>query len=52
MEAMPKGCSRRSHGALGGRTTGPRPGVRLKALRRHPVADVRDAALDEVTAYE
>ncbi|WP_369231578.1 hypothetical protein AB5J56_08400 [Streptomyces sp. R21] len=24
----------------------------LRALRRHPVADVRDAALDQVTAYE
>ncbi len=24
----------------------------LAALRRHPEADVRDAALDEVTAYE
>ncbi|MFJ2830392.1 hypothetical protein ACIPC1_22995 [Streptomyces sp. NPDC087263] len=24
----------------------------LTALRRHPVAGVRDAALDQVTAYE
>jgi hypothetical protein len=37
---------------------GPRTGwvapwrEQLRALRRHPVADVRDAALDQVTAYE
>ncbi|MET7887181.1 hypothetical protein ABZU45_41675 [Streptomyces avermitilis] len=24
----------------------------LRALRRHPVADVRDAALNQMTAYE
>lgn len=40
-------------GALGSRTDWAGPWrERLKALRRHPVADVRDAALDEVTAYE
>ncbi|WP_105971329.1 hypothetical protein [Streptomyces geranii] len=40
-------------GALGGRTEWAGPWrERLTALRRHPVADVRDAALDEVTAYE
>ncbi|NEC85896.1 hypothetical protein [Streptomyces sp. SID12501] len=40
-------------GALGGRTDWAAPWrEELTALRRHPVADVRDAALDEVTAYE
>lgn len=40
-------------GALGSRTDWAAPWREgLRALRRHPVADVRDAALDEVTAYE
>ena len=40
-------------GALGSRTDWAAPWrERLTALRRHPEADVRDAALDEVTAYE
>ncbi|NEA64860.1 hypothetical protein G3I56_20255 [Streptomyces sp. SID12488] len=40
-------------GALGSRTSSAVPWrEELTALRRHPVADVRDAALDEVTAYE
>ncbi|MGQ4385828.1 hypothetical protein [Streptomyces sp. SAS_270] len=39
--------------AIGGRTGWTAPWrERLRALRRHPVADVRDAALDQVTAYE
>ncbi|NGO14509.1 hypothetical protein G5C60_44700 [Streptomyces sp. HC44] len=40
-------------GALGSRTGWAAPWrEQLRALRRHPVADVRDAALEEVTAYE
>jgi hypothetical protein len=40
-------------GAIGARTGWAAPWrERLRALRRHPVADVRDAALDQVTAYE
>ncbi|WP_328492804.1 hypothetical protein OHS59_08730 [Streptomyces sp. NBC_00414] len=40
-------------GALGTRTDwGPPWRAQLRALRRHPVADVRDAALAQVTAYE
>ncbi|MFI6494508.1 hypothetical protein [Streptomyces sp. NPDC050564] len=40
-------------GAIGSRTGWAAPWrERLRALRRHPVADVRDAALDQVTAYE
>ncbi|MFJ9589372.1 hypothetical protein [Streptomyces acidicola] len=40
-------------GALGARTGWPGPWRdQLRALRRHPVPDVRDAALAEVTAYE
>ncbi|WP_405884220.1 hypothetical protein OG762_40265 [Streptomyces sp. NBC_01136] len=40
-------------GAIGARTGWATPWrERLRALRRHPVADVRDAALDQVTAYE
>ncbi|MPY58720.1 hypothetical protein [Streptomyces spongiae] len=40
-------------GALGARTGWPAPWrEQLRALRRHPVPDVRDAALAEVTAYE
>jgi hypothetical protein len=40
-------------GAIGNRTGWAAPWrERLRALRRHPVADVRDAALDQVTAYE
>ncbi|GAA3772328.1 hypothetical protein GCM10023083_06760 [Streptomyces phyllanthi] len=40
-------------GALGARTDWPAPWrEQLRALRRHPVPDVRDAALAEVTAYE
>ncbi|MEU9283477.1 hypothetical protein AB0D57_01790 [Streptomyces sp. NPDC048275] len=39
--------------AMGARTGWAAPWrERLRALRRHPVADVRDAALDQVTAYE
>lgn len=40
-------------GALGGREDWPAPWrATLRALRRHPVPDVRDAALEETTAYE
>ncbi|WP_434481909.1 hypothetical protein [Streptomyces sp. NBC_01340] len=40
-------------GAIGARTGWAAPWrERLRALRRHPVADVRDVALDQVTAYE
>lgn len=40
-------------GALGARTGWPAPWrAQLRALRRHPVPDVRDAALAEVTAHE
>ncbi|WP_369031021.1 hypothetical protein [Streptomyces adonidis] len=40
-------------GAAGGRTDWAGPWREcLAALRRHLEADVRDAALDEVTAYE
>nr|WP_218835353.1 hypothetical protein [Streptomyces sp. Alain-F2R5] len=40
-------------GALGSREDWPEPWrERLRALRRHPVPDVRDAALEETTAYE
>ncbi|WAU83862.1 hypothetical protein O1Q96_31755 [Streptomyces sp. Qhu-G9] len=40
-------------GALGARTDWGSPWrVQLNALRRHPMADVRDAALAQVTAYE
>ncbi|MFF3580673.1 hypothetical protein [Streptomyces mirabilis] len=40
-------------GAIGARTGWAAPWrEQLRALRRHPVADVRDAALDQVTAYE
>ncbi|WP_405923263.1 hypothetical protein [Streptomyces sp. NBC_00035] len=40
-------------GAIGTRTGWAAPWrEQLGALRRHPVADVRDAALDQVTAYE
>ncbi|MFC7885444.1 hypothetical protein ACFUVV_26715, partial [Streptomyces sp. NPDC057376] len=40
-------------GALGGREDWPRPWrALLRTLRRHPVADVRDASLEETTAYE
>ncbi|MFC7814584.1 hypothetical protein ACFUTR_08010 [Streptomyces sp. NPDC057367] len=40
-------------GALGGREDWPPPWrALLRTLRRHPVADVRDAALEETTAYE
>ncbi|MFF3482974.1 hypothetical protein ACFYXC_06785 [Streptomyces sp. NPDC002701] len=39
--------------ALGARTDwGPPWRAQLRALRRHPVADVRDAALAQVTVYE
>ncbi|MCL6670950.1 hypothetical protein [Streptomyces panaciradicis] len=39
--------------ALGGRTDWPAPWrERLRALRRHPCADVRDEALEETTAHE
>jgi len=39
--------------AIGSRTGWAAPWrEQLRALRRHPVADVRDAALDQVTAYE
>ncbi|MGI5459673.1 hypothetical protein ACQEWB_42180 [Streptomyces sp. CA-249302] len=39
--------------ALGGRTDWPAPWrERLRELRRHPWADVRDAALEETTAFE
>ncbi|MGW2519165.1 hypothetical protein ACWC09_19545 [Streptomyces sp. NPDC001617] len=39
--------------AVGNRTEWPAPWrERLRALRRHPWADVRDAALEETTAYE
>ncbi|MFE0785366.1 hypothetical protein ACFW4T_02975 [Streptomyces mutabilis] len=40
-------------GALGSREDWPEPWrERLRALRRHPVPDVCDAALEETTAYE
>ncbi|MGW8747522.1 hypothetical protein [Streptomyces sp. NPDC055794] len=40
-------------GALGNREDWPAPWrATLRALRRHPVPDVRDAALEETTAYE
>ncbi|WP_330308964.1 MULTISPECIES: hypothetical protein [unclassified Streptomyces] len=40
-------------GAIGSRTGWAAPWrQQLRALRRHPVADVRDAALDQVTAQE
>ncbi|MEU5142680.1 hypothetical protein [Streptomyces sp. NPDC021139] len=40
-------------GALGGREDWPAPWRELlRALRRHPVPDVRDAALEETTVYE
>lgn len=40
-------------GALGNREDWPDPWrAVLRALRRHPVPDVRDAALEETTAYE
>ncbi|MFD0251253.1 hypothetical protein ACFVGX_10090 [Streptomyces sp. NPDC127113] len=40
-------------GALGNREDWPAPWrAALRALRRHPVPDVRDAALEETTAYE
>ncbi|MFF4349306.1 hypothetical protein [Streptomyces sp. NPDC001530] len=39
--------------AIGSRTGWAAPWrEQLRALRRHPVADVRDAALDQMTAYE
>ncbi|MFD9439733.1 hypothetical protein ACFWBR_18175 [Streptomyces sp. NPDC060006] len=39
--------------ALGARTDwGPPWRIQLNALRRHPMADVRDAAPVQVTAYE
>jgi hypothetical protein len=39
--------------AIGARTGWPaRWREELRALRRHPVADVRDAAQEQVTAYE
>ncbi|AXL93568.1 hypothetical protein C4J65_30575 [Streptomyces sp. CB09001] len=40
-------------GALGEREDWPAPWRELlRALRRHPVPDVRDAALEETTAHE
>ncbi|WP_399892357.1 hypothetical protein ACGH7X_33185 [Streptomyces sp. BBFR51] len=40
-------------GAVGGREDWPAPWrALLRALRRHPVPDVRDAALEETTVYE